>query len=396
MYCQTVDVVARARRAALLLAAFALAPAAGAASTNLTAAAASGYAAIDLYPLSIPSGFSAITLAQGGNATYGGATVGYGTTTGNSTHAIYWSPSGVATDFHPVNLTGFVTSYLNATHGSLQVGYGAGSTTGNNNHALIWNGTANATDVNPAGFVISQATGASNTRAVGYGFTPAFDIHAILWNGTTGSDINPAGYNTSFAYGVDDATSEVVGYGSGPSTSSANHALLWNTATSIVTDLHPSNLAGFSSSTAYGVGGGEEVGYGFGTGTAFHSHALLWHDSNIATDLNPAGFTDSTAYATDGLSQVGFGLDANGVSHALLWTGTPLAVDLQAALPATFTSSAAYGIDALGNVFGTATDANNNPHAVEWVLAVPEPGTTLWLGAAAVVPLLRRRRRGAR
>ena len=160
----------------------------------------------------------------------------------------------------------------------------------------------------------------------------------------------PAGITTVQASGSPQSAAPgggVVGYGSGTGTGGNYHALLWN-GTPVATDLHPTNLAGFTTSFAYGTSGTQQVGYGRGTGTGNQTHALLWNGTSVATDLND-----------------------------LLTLG--------------YTNSYAYSLDASGNVFGTAIDASGNTHAIEWV-AVPEPAglTLMTLGAGA---LLARKRR---
>jgi hypothetical protein len=59
-------------------------------------------------------------------------------------------------------------------------------------------------------------------------------------------------------------------------------------------------------------------------------------------------------------------------------------VDLQQFLPAGWTSSQAFTIDANGNVFGIASDASNQPHAVEWE-NVPEPTSLSLIGLGALL-----------
>jgi hypothetical protein len=66
-------------------------------------------------------------------------------------------------------------------------------------------------------------------------------------------------------------------------------------------------------------------------------------------------------------------------------------VDLHALLPPeTFISSFAAGIDAAGNVYGTAYTADLVPHAIVWTV-VPEPSAVGVLALAAATGLLRRR-----
>jgi hypothetical protein len=154
---------------------------------------------------------------------------------------------------------------------------------------------------------------------------------------------------------------------------------MWNGTASSAVDLHPTSLIGFTTSVAWGTSGTQQVGAGSGSATNGNNHALLWSGSaDSAVDLSPtniAGILFSTAFDTNGAHQVGFGFGSSGISfeHALLWSSTAdTTVDLHLLLPTGFKSSAAFAIDAQGNIYGTASSTNGAFHAVEWV-PVPEP-----------------------
>ena len=149
--------------------------------------------------------------------------------------------------------------------------------------------------------------------------------------------------------------------------------------------MHPTNLAGYSDTFAFGVGGNQQVGVSGGSATGGQDHAFLWTGTAAsAIDLHPTNLTEfvaSIAYGTNGVHQVGYAAGNNG-SHAILWSGTAdSAVDLNSLLPFASSDSTAYSIDAQGNIFGIANGAGGL-HAVEWS-PVPEP--------AAVGPIRRRR-----
>src|SRR5262245_5281730 len=101
---------------------------------------------------------------------------------------------------------------------------------------------------------------------------------------------------------------QVVGSGDA---SFFNHAVLWSSGGGL--DLHPTNLTGFSNSGAVATDGIRQAGYGSGSATGgddvFHSHALLWSGTaDSAVDLHPTnlnGFSFSTAYSISGTQQVG-------------------------------------------------------------------------------------------
>ena len=85
-------------------------------------------------------------------------------------------------------------------------------------------------------------------------------------------------------------------------------------------DLHP---AGYTSSTARAISGGQQAGEAFVSGS---SHAMSWAGTAAsAADLNPPGFTSSAAGATSGAQQGGWGIgpSTGGNTQALLWSGTP-------------------------------------------------------------------------
>jgi hypothetical protein len=81
-------------------------------------------------------------------------------------------------------------------------------------------------------------------------------------------------------------------------------------------------------------------------------------------DLHVSRFQQTVAQAVAAGRQVGWGsLSFEGAKHALLWNGTAQSVvDLHTFLPPGFASSQAFGIDASGNVIGSA-----DGHAILWV-----------------------------
>ncbi len=118
-----------------------------------------------------------------------------------------------------------------------------------------------------------------------------------------------------------------------------------------------------------GLGSHTEVGCGIPAGMRV-AHALLWHGTAASMkDLQPPNFTDSCARAAHGKVQVGYGhSSASGALHALLWRGSAkTVVDLHQYLPANFTSSEAYAIDAAGDILGSAFSTSTASwHAVLW------------------------------
>src|SRR5581483_2667551 len=130
------------------------------------------------------------------------------------------------------------------------------------------------------------------------------------------------------------------------------------------------NLLGITDSSANATNGRQQVGQGnpvFSGIRSGYPHALLWSgDADSAVDLQPAGFERSQALGLNDAHQVGYADPGTG-AHAMVWSGTAAsAVDLQPFLPARFTGSIAYTIDAAGDIFGTAQSASGD-YAVEWL-----------------------------
>lgn len=316
----------------------------------------------------------------------------YGDPSPVSVYAVLWTGSaGSAVDLHP--FPSFTWSGAEDTDGVQQVGWGQVYYVVGGRYPyivyyyrpLLWTGSAaSVVDLHPAGFGDCWVHGVGGGQEVGYGSASVYISkkvgyvardHALLWAGSAASvvDLHPAGFTSSAAYGVAggqqggyDITSvhinKKVGY------VVRDHALLWAGTAASVVDLHP---AGFTSSLAYGVGGGQQVGYGVYTDE--NQHALLWAGSAAsAVDLHPAGFASSVAKRVHNGHQVGYGQYADLTQHALVWNGTAASVvDLHPFLPAGYPSSVATGIDAAGNVVGYAWDphlatALGNCHSFLW------------------------------
>ncbi len=324
------------------------------------------YTAIDLHPL----GF----ISSGVNGIYDGQQVGVGSTDteGGHEHALLWRGSaGSVVDLTP---HGVVFAQATATCGGQQVGY---DRNGSYDHALLWRGTAaSVVDLHPRGFTDSETLGTSGQEQVGFGIQAPGECHALLWHGTAASvvDLHPRGFGLSQALGT--SAEEQVGWGwRGPT--GGPHALLWRGSADSVVDLHPH---GFEASKALATTGGQQVGYGSGPATGNHNHALLWHDSAAsAVDLNPRGFISSEALGTNGKEQVGEGMAPWVPGHALLWRGgADSVVELHAFLPPGFVWSSAYGIDAAGDIVGSASAAGKRSpsHAILWKRNASTLGTS--------------------
>jgi len=140
----------------------------------------------------------------------------------------------VAIDLTPA---GFVESQAAGASSGSQVGFGFGAATFGAEHALLWAGSpASAVDLHPAGYVMSNALGASGIRQVGWASAADTGVpHAFLWSGSaaSGVDLHPPDFTYSRARGTFGDVQ--VGSGAGPATGFSDHALLWTgTATSVI------------------------------------------------------------------------------------------------------------------------------------------------------------------
>lgn len=303
--------------------------------------------------------------SAGGSGIGDGEQVGYGYTpdTRRGSHILLWTGSASSVVDLGFDEEG---SAAVATSGGVQVGwYG----TDNYTHALKWAGSASSVvDIHPGGvFRESKAFGIAGDQIIGYGLTDN-QIHALLWTSHGVVDLNPGGFIGSSGTATDGR--QQVGYGARTggvglgAPVNGNHALLWSGTADSVVDLHPAS--GYdSTSSATGVGGGQQVGWGGAFGS---EHALLWTGSaQSVVDLHPGGFSRTAAQGVAAGQQVGWGT-IDGSTHALLWQGTAdSVVDLHVFLPSGFTGSSASGIDASGNIIGSAVDAQGVGHAILWV-----------------------------
>jgi hypothetical protein len=354
----------------------------------------------DLHPILTSWGSSESVAMSGGRM--GGSVTSFPdpTTFATSTHAAIWnvSMSGFV-DMQPSTAIGtsFPNTQIIAVRGQQSVGVGSGPRV---DHALLWVNANpdSAIDLNPSTFKSSYAEATTGTQQVGYGYpslTPD-STHALLWNSSALSfvDLNPVGESFSFAYGADG--NHQVGFGQD---SSFNlHALLWSGSALGVTDVHPTSGA-FVDSRAMTISGTRAGGYGTSSITYFQ-HAILWTSLSAASgiDITPALYDSAQVNAINAFAAVGSGAlhnDYSGNTHALLWNANGTGyVDLNGYLPSNIISAEADAIDASGNITGFALDGvTQKIHAVEWLVAVPEPGALSTLAGVALAVFHRPRKR---
>jgi hypothetical protein len=351
------------------------------------------YTFTDLYLVQRPAPPETTVFTLGQSA-MGGNVVGwhYGSASGQNDRAILCTPGAPAGI--ELNPAGYTRSQAWSSSLGQQVGMAAVGS--GPSHAMLWNGSAaSAVDLHPAGYSDSRATGTSGARQAGYASMQSYG-HAMVWSGSAASavDLHPTGYLTSGATDVDATT--VVGGAEFPSDDFNHfHAMLWSSASAAsAVDLHP--LSNYTSSHAYGVGGGQQVGIGEHTATG-ELRALLWSGSaGSVIELHPNGTTydSSWANATNGTSQVGYVRVAPDIAYrAAVWTGSADSfVLLHSSLPANWVESYALSIDANGTIYGLALDNQVRWHAVEWTF-VPEPACAMVFAYFGMIAAPRRYRR---
>jgi hypothetical protein len=322
----------------------------------------------------------------------GGTVVGSMTPRGaTGPRAVAWNADGTWTDFTP-------PAYSNAaayeTTGGRHVGWGFQQ---DSQHALYWPETRGAPVVlHPLGWWGSMAMGIGGDQQVGEGIdTLGGGVHAMLWRGSAEDfiDLRPATYTDATC----DATDGVhqVGYGRRPGLpdGSVFIALLWSGTPESYVELNP---PGFLNCWAVDVDGDAQVGIGWLTDNLSQAHALLWHGTaESAIDLTPAG-ASAHARAVAGGFQAG-SVSLDGIAeHAAIWSGSADSmIDLHPFLPPGYRQSFAFGVDAEGNVVGSAVEAaGGRSVAFQWIV-VPEPAELATLLAGAALILRRKARRPA-
>ena len=298
-----------------------------------------------------------------------GWSVGFG-------QAVFW-PSPAA---QPVDLTpaGFPSAFAGGIWGKQQAGYAELGGQISAAHAFLWSGSAaSAVDLHPAGYTASLVEDVDGVHQAGRATVGNRYDHAMIWSGSAASarDLHPAGYLSSDLAGTDGE--QHAGAGTAPAFPTDGHALFWD-RTGAVHDLNP---AGYIRSAAQGVSGSEQVGFGqLAADPAGSRHALLWRGTSAsAVDLTPAGFGDSIAWDVSDGRIVGTANDGNFVGHAMLWTGTTANefLDLNQFLPPSLDDAQAFGVDAHGNIVGSARS----------VSALTEFRPVMWVPVGTSVPL---------
>ena len=297
-------------------------------------------------------------------------------------------------------------------------------------HAFLWQngvmqdlGTLGGPNPNSMAKAIND-----NGQVVGQAATAAGAVQAFSWQNGTMTNIGPATASGSAATGVNNA-GQIVGNVAISGTSSINWAAFWSSGssppfflqnvTSTANGINNSGLAvggadaGSGILQAYAVGAngvpvslgvlpngstsqalavndlGQIVGYAntpVGTGTA--NHAVLWQSQSQTAytiqDLGTLGGANSSANAINGNGQVvGVADMPTPGGHAFFWHNGVM-LDLNAIAsdnPTNLTLAVANGINALGQITGSATASSGDTHAY---LATPT-GTLNWTATGSGV-----------
>ena len=344
-------------------------------------ARAQSYTAVDLTPA---AGWAYAEAADGIVAGYAGAT-------SSTTHAMLWGADG-ALDVHPAFVVDPATgtggrSGIRGAGGGLQVGYASGPATANRSVPTVWSGDAASATALAVPFTNNGAEATATDGVQVAGWSTALDrdggafgpTHAVVWDAATGAAIDLGdGGNGARANGV--ANGQQVGF----VVRKLAVAAVWSSSSRSLVTMNPD---GAVTSVANATDGVRQVGHaGYdvrvrqeaakGNKTQRFTYATMWQGTAAsAVGIHPAPvnaapgvfFTNSYALGMSPTRIAGYAVDGTGKTHAIVWNDDLSSVDLNAFLPAGFTSATAYAVDASGAVAGTMVDAAGRRHAVVWV-----------------------------
>lgn len=235
--------------------------------------------------------------------------------------------------------------------------------------AVLWDGS-NLVSLHQAGWEGSDARAVFGGEQGGVVLTASGGVEATLWSGSAASarSLHPGGPDdlsavTGMAAGVQVGGMDILS----PERQYFSHALWWAGSAASAVDLHPS---GARSSFALGTDGAQHAGYVIRDDVR---GAAVWTGTVPApVSLHPAGALESEARGVAAGTAVGYATGEDGIPRARAWRGSAdAAIDLHAQLPTGFLYSFANGIDADGNVVGSAyEEATGSWRAVLWSVPV--------------------------
>ncbi len=223
-------------------------------------------------------------------------------------------------------------------------------------------------DLGSLGGIYSVGLGVNNSGLVsGFSYLPGDSSeHAINGDGLTSpQDLGTLGGIYSQAYSINNLGNMV---GSASLTGdSGYHAFQLNSGAvpplAALKDLNALVVSG--DSRAFSINDKDQV-TGFSTTADATEHAVIWQTDNTITDLGTLdGTGNSQGLAINAAGQVaGFSsLTGNKATHAVLWAADGAKTDLGTLGG---THSAAYGLNAQGDVAGSATTTLDAQHAFLW------------------------------
>ena len=226
------------------------------------------------------------------------------------------------------------------------------------------------TDKNPPSSSDSYMLGGSPRFRVGHAIpSSASAPRARLWDLQTGTiyDLHPSNFTTSAGSAIieDGQLFHIAGWGV---RQGRDRALRWSYDSIGIpsTDLHP---AGYDSSRAYGISSRWTVGTGSPANSG--SQLALSFDTSgngMATSLDPSWSSYSVALGASEGGIVGYSGSSIYGRRAVYWSDDDpsLAVDLHQFLPPGYIASYAAGINDAKFIVGTAIDTGGELHAVIW------------------------------
>ena len=190
---------------------------------------------------------------------------------------------------------------------------------------------------------------------------------AVIWNGSIPTYLGlPSGGPQSVAEGLNNV-GQAVGFAFGL-LNTVSRAVLWNGT--VPTDL--------GAGGAYQINDSGQIA-GILVGTT-RTGAVRWDGTTPVELSSPAG-TSSAAYGINSVGQViGHIVGADDVLHATIWNGTTPTI----LGPLGGGQTLAYGVNALGQVAGVGTTADGEPHGILWDGTSPIDLGLLVLGGVSV------------
>jgi len=282
-----------------------------------------------------------------------GQVTGYSFTAAGDTHAFLYS-GGSMTD---LGTLGGTYSYGQGINDSGQVtGYSQG--TGSTIHAFLYSG-GSMTDLGTLGGIYSIGQGINDSGQVtGLASTLDGSQHAFLFSRGNMADLGTLGGSTSTGMGIN-ASSQITG--TSYTTGGLLDAFLYGGGSMIdIGTLGSGSIGKAINST------GQVTGLFYTTILFGPYHAFLYSGGSM-TDLGTLGGSYSEGLGINTSGQVTGDSSTTGDSayHAFLYTPGAGMVDLNTLLPSGsgWTLVAAYGINDAGQITGSGTNPNGEPHA---------------------------------